>query len=168
MACGEPTTSDDAGQQGLDIAAKMQQHETLIREIYGHSLDEILAMAVERGWSLRCSQDYAAGYKRGRADGYRAAKGGKKSRKITAKTVVAITVGKLGWRAHPKLFMQTATQVLECIATGTAALSDQKVPKDVTTFLKSQRAIHWPTGWPRPTTLQSEYCRQRTKVLRTQ
>ena len=167
MACGEPTTSDDAGQQALDIAAKMQQHETLIREIYGHSLDEILAMAVERGCSLRCSQDYAAGYKRGRADGYRAAKGGKKSRKITAKTVVAITVGKLGWRANANLFRQTATEVLKCLAIGREVL-EGKVPKDVTVILKTQGRNRRAAGWPQPTTLLSEYSRQRAKALRTQ
>jgi hypothetical protein len=168
MACCNPITSDDAGQQGLDIAAKMQQHEALTREIYGCSLDEFLAIAIDRGHSLGFRKGCAAGYRGGRVDGYRAAKGRKKSSKITAKTVIALTVERIGWGADPKLLEQTATQVLECIAIGTAELSDQKVPKDVTTVLKTQGRNRRAAGWPQPTTLLSEYSRQRAKALRTQ
>jgi hypothetical protein len=172
MAFGKSTTSGDAGEPGADIGArlqKMQQHEALTREIYGRSLDEILTIAIERGWDLALdrgfSEGYAAGYERGRTDGYRAAKGRKKSRKkiTTAKVVVAITVGKLGWLADTKLFKATATEVLSCIAHGEAELSGQKVPADVTTFLKSPRPGLWPKVWPAQTTLLTEYSRQRAK-----
>ena len=160
MACCEPTTSDDAGRQGLDIAAKMQQHETLTREIYGRSLDEFLAMAFREG--------RAAGYRGGRVDGYRAAKGRKKSSKITAKTVIALTVEKIGWGADPKLLEQTAIEVLHSIAVGHAHLSNRGLPKDVIRFLKAQRYGLWPEDWPKASNLRCVYSRQRAKLLRTQ
>jgi hypothetical protein len=52
MACSKSTTSGDAGEPGADIvarAARLRQHDALTREIYGGSLDELLAMAREQG-----------------------------------------------------------------------------------------------------------------------
>ena len=86
MAVGKSTTSDDEGELGADIVAKLRRHEALTREIYGCSLDDLLALASGRG--LR--EGYAAGYKRGRTDRSRAAKGVETSHKLTAKTLIML------------------------------------------------------------------------------
>ena len=86
MACGKSTTSGDAGELGADRVAKLRQHEALTREIYGVSADDLLALASGRG--LR--EGYAAGYKRGRTDSSRAAKGVETSHRLTAKTLIML------------------------------------------------------------------------------
>lgn len=160
MAFGKSTTSDDVEHQGATRLQQMkQQHEALTREIYGCPLDELLTIAIKRGFSQGHSEGWAAGYNRGRTDGRRAAKGTKKSSKITAKVVVAIAAGRFGRRANHKLFMQTAIDVLSSLSAGVAELSNQEMPKDVTTFLKWPRPGNWPSGWPKPKTLQSAYSR---------
>jgi hypothetical protein len=166
MACVKSTTSDDEGEPGADIGARLRQHEALTRETYGRSLEEILTIAIERGWHMGFSAGHEAGYRRGHADAYLAAKGGKKSSRIPAKTVIALTVGELGWRPADERFMATAIEVLSCIAGGEAEWSRKSVPEDVTKFLKAPRSYPWPKGWPKQKTLLEAYSRQRAKRRR--
>ena len=93
MACPKSTTSDAAGEPGADIAARaarLRQHEALTQEIYGISLEELLTLAIGRGWELGLERSEAE-YRRGRTDANRAKKGVEKPpHKLTIKTVLML------------------------------------------------------------------------------
>jgi hypothetical protein len=67
----------------------------LLKKHYGSTLNEYSA--------LLCTM----AYKRGHADGYRKAKGGKKSTRIKAEDVVAFVVGEIGWEATDNQVVET-------------------------------------------------------------
>ena len=67
----------------------------MLKKHYGSTLNEYSA--------LLCTM----AYKRGHADGYRKAKGGKKSTRIKAEDVVAFVVGEIGWEATDNQVVET-------------------------------------------------------------
>jgi hypothetical protein len=193
MAGDDPTTSDDTAQQTADFPADLAQLNALLPTL--HALDVYDARGDGRVSTSEYKQAWLDGYltgqKHGHTEGYRDAKGGKKSTRIKAGDVIGITIGLIGWQANDREVVSTAGEVLQCILTGQFELSGQKVPSGVAAFLKARtheaRLSAWPPArrdcgerhvrppqdpdaqtWPRPETLVSEYHRRRAKRLKEQ
>jgi hypothetical protein len=145
--------------------------DVLVQKHYGCTLDELLCYAYRKG----SAEGHEVGYTKGDKEGFRRGKGRRKSTRTTAKQLIPLLVSKIGWRANNKQVGRASVELLRRVAVGHHVVQElHKVPQHdlkarVDEFLRTHRQ---PWGradsLPTPSTLTSEYYRQRGQLSKGQ